>query len=197
MPVNAGSAVLRVKAAIGPGGRYFGKLPLFLLGALLFAFLIISSFGGVAAGQISGSGTISGTVTNEAGAPLEGIHVSTYQQGGYAYAYAFTDAAGNYTLSGLVSGDSQVEFYDYNNVYFAEFYDNQPDWASADAIAVTAPSAVTGKDAVLSTCTATKPALSISVEKVYWASYEDYHDLRKLSIDYSISNSGATAPSTH
>lgn len=149
MPVNAGSAVLRVKAAIGPGGRYFGKLPLFLLGALLFAFLIISSFGGVAAGQISGSGTISGTVTNEAGAPLEGIHVYAQTQYG---SYAFTDAAGNYTLSGLASGENKVKFYDYNNVYFAEFYDNQPDWASADAIAVTAPGAVTGKDAVLSTC---------------------------------------------
>src|SRR5665811_2302573 len=120
MPVNTGSAVLKVKAAIGLGGRYFGKLPLFLLGALLFAFLIISSFGGVAAGQISGSGTISGTVTNEAGTPLEGIYVYAQTQYG---SYAFTDAAGNYTLSGLASGENKVKFYDYNNVYFAEFYD--------------------------------------------------------------------------
>ncbi len=128
---------------------------------------------------LSVGGSISGTVTNDAGAPIEGILVSAQTQGFSSYGSAFTDAGGHYTVSGLASGDYSVDFFDVNSLFQTEYYNNKPDWASADNIAVTAPAAVTGINAMLSvggtpSCTGTKPNLDMSVNNPFWASYADY-----------------------
>lgn len=110
----------------------------------------------LAAAQTDGTGSISGTVTNDAGLPLEGIYVTSpdlsWDFNNWYDWYALTDAAGNYNLIGLASGDYHLSFLDLNGIYGFEYYNNHfvGDLANADTITVTAPSATTGINAVLS-----------------------------------------------
>jgi len=145
--------------------------------------------------ELSVGGTISGTVTNDAGAPIGGIFVSAQTQGFSSYGSAFTDADGHYTVSGLASGDYAVDFFDVNSLFLTEYYNNQPDWSRADNIAVTAPDAVTGINAVLSVggtpaCTGIKPNLGLSVNNPHWASYTDYTE-GLLTVQTVFSNNSA------
>jgi thermolysin len=101
---------------------------------------------------LSRGGSISGTVTDEAGAPVAGVQVWSCKQnagGGCTwYSYTQTNADGSYTLGGLEGGDYKVEF-GYESNYIVQYYDNKPDMGTADPISVGPGAQITGKDAVL------------------------------------------------
>ncbi len=96
---------------------------------------------------LSVGGSVSGTVTDEAtGLPLEGACVSV--DGGERFVN--TAADGTYRYGGLATGDHTVKFSDcHNDVYAAEWYDNQPSSALATPVGVTLGSERTGIDAAL------------------------------------------------
>ena len=72
---------------------------------------------------------ISGTLTDTNGAPLAGIMARALEPDDYSYdrgaAWAFTDAAGNYSIRGLSAGDYRVLFSGMG--FAAEFFDDVPD----------------------------------------------------------------------
>jgi Carboxypeptidase regulatory-like domain len=112
----------------------------------LAALLCLAAFAPAAAT----AGTISGTVTEAAsGEPLEGVEVC-------AYALAFEDWAcdeetasdGTYTLSGLFSGEYEVEFWS-GGRYLTQFYDGKAHWWEADPVSVGTATTTTGIDAAL------------------------------------------------
>ena len=110
--------------------------------------------------ELAEGGSISGTVTDASGTPLEGICVYAYDEAASEYttdvvAYDLgTDSSGNYTVGSLGTGDYRILFLDCgsNNVV-REFYDNKPDLAAADPVSVTAGSDTSGIDAELLTPT--------------------------------------------
>ena len=97
-------------------------------------------------------GSISGTVTDEdTGVPLPDICVCVYHTSGYWAGCGRTDSAGMYCVGGLASGDYKVEFYDCSSAvrYVSEWYNDKPDYDSADLVTVTLGSETTGIDAAL------------------------------------------------
>ena len=98
-------------------------------------------------------GTISGTVTNDSGSPLNDICVTVYGAGGGSAGSAQTDASGNYKVFGLAAGDFRVRFAgcgDSRNL-LPEFYDDKATLAEATPVPVAADSDTTGIDARLAT----------------------------------------------
>ena len=102
--------------------------------------------------------SISGTVTDDAGAPLENFPVYVQNTGlaGFGGNRVQTDAGGVYTISGLLSGNYKVLFNDpswglsgANSVYVPEYYDNKRDWDTADTVAVIVGAQTDGIDASL------------------------------------------------
>jgi hypothetical protein len=99
-------------------------------------------------------GKIAGRITAAGGAPLQ-----------YANAYAYTsttsaswddvssdstDAAGIYTITGLLSGTYYLKFTPpYDTDYLTEYYDNKLTLAEANGVTVALGGVVTGKDAAL------------------------------------------------
>ncbi|MFK7848667.1 MAG: carboxypeptidase regulatory-like domain-containing protein [Rhodothermales bacterium] len=76
-------------------------------------------------------GTISGTVVDAAGDPVAGVNIQAYTEegrgddSGYWYGWASTDAAGEYTISGLNDGDYIISAHYYRSNYsVTEWYDN-------------------------------------------------------------------------
>lgn len=133
--------------------------------------------------QVSDTGQITGTVTNQAGTPLPDIDVEACRAPAAEgcleeVAMASTDASGHYTLTALIPGDWAVRFMDALNIFYAEeFYDNKVSYLSATAIPVAAGATVTGINAVLfpgSSITGTvtnsagEPQPSIFVEACLW-----------------------------
>jgi hypothetical protein len=104
-------------------------------------------------------GEISGQVTaGDTGGPLSGIQVSAYDSSGREVRYDSTDSLGNYSISGLPTGNYRVRFYGVciyfsdsrtTKIYFGEYYNNKFDLATADWVPVTAPNATSGINAVL------------------------------------------------
>ena len=93
-------------------------------------------------------GTVSGRVTNEPGAPLEGISVSANSTSS-AFAMAVTDADGRYTVAGLGTGSYRVWFSDARGRgYVAEYYDDAS-YSAATLIDVGFGTQIVGIDAVL------------------------------------------------
>lgn len=93
--------------------------------------------------------------------PLESAYAEAFDSLGYFRASDFTDADGNCVLTGLPSEDYKVYFGSYQistyeacvitTIFYAEeYYDDQPDYESADPITVLAPNTVTGINALLS-----------------------------------------------
>jgi hypothetical protein len=93
--------------------------------------------------------------------PLEGAYTEAHDSQGYYRASDYTDADGNCVLRGLPSENYKVYFGSYSintyeaciitTTYYAEeYYDDQPDYDSADPITVLAPNTVTGINALLS-----------------------------------------------
>ncbi|HNT73872.1 MAG TPA: carboxypeptidase regulatory-like domain-containing protein [Anaerolineae bacterium] len=82
---------------------------------------------------------ISGTVTDENhGAGLNSVTVVAYDAAtDYYVREDTTTAAGIYRIGGLAAGSYKLYFYDPSGVYLNEYYDDKPDLASADPIALT------------------------------------------------------------
>lgn len=116
--------------------------------ALVFVLGLVLQAGPSGA-QEPEDGTISGTVTDGSGSPLGEICV--YAEGAFrAWAWAETDVTGSYTMS-VEPTDYKVSFYDCSEepAYLAEYYDDQPDFDSADVVTVGEGESVTGIDAAL------------------------------------------------
>jgi hypothetical protein len=100
---------------------------------------------------LSSGGKIEGNVSSAVNGPLDdsalvlGVQLSDTLEW---FQIAFTNASGNYSLSGLRSGYWKV-FALGDTTYAFEFYNNKDTWDSADSILVTSPSTVTGKDFTL------------------------------------------------
>lgn len=94
-------------------------------------------------------GIISGTVTgSDGGVPLSGVTVSAVGSG--PSPYAVTNSLGQYSLVGLHTGDYRITFSpSYLSNHLSEWYNDKPDMASADLVAVAAGATVTGIDAEL------------------------------------------------
>lgn len=97
-------------------------------------------------------GKIRGRVTAvDNSAPLKNVYVTAYYPDLCGVlvpsAYAYTDASGYYTVTGLLSGTYRIGF-DFSG-YRDEYYNNKADLASADPIAVAQGAIVSGIDAML------------------------------------------------
>lgn len=100
--------------------------------------------------------SISGTVTGPGGAPLSGtINVNALAYSGVqgiwiTVSAGSTDAAGNYTLTGLSAGTYRVEFLDYSGNYSTEFYNDVADIDLATDVVVGVAATTSGINAVMS-----------------------------------------------
>ena len=99
------------------------------------------------------AGHIGGTVKNAGGSRLSDIDVTAYQPNGFgSWSYVSeveTASNGTYNLGGLASGSYRLEFRDYSGTYLTQYYDNQADLATANAVAVTAPKTTANINATL------------------------------------------------
>ncbi len=102
---------------------------------------------------------ITGTVTDEAGALLSNIQVTAYAWQADQYGHfdwqplnsQYTDMAGHYNLSGLVTGSYRLSFADpYNNLLHTEYYDDAGYVYTAADIALGVAMTVTNINAQLS-----------------------------------------------
>jgi Carboxypeptidase regulatory-like domain len=87
------------------------------------------------------TGSIAGTVTAASGgAALKGIEVCADQVGGEEEPCILTSASGEYTISGLTPGSYKVEFWPHREGlnFITQFYDDQPTFAAAEEVTVTA-----------------------------------------------------------
>ena len=102
--------------------------------------------------QLATGGSINGTVTEEGtGTPLADICVDAVDSSFAFFGFDITDASGAYSVGGLGSGDYEVQFFDCGEspTYITEWYNDQPDAASADFVLVTIGSKTSGIDAQL------------------------------------------------
>ena len=72
--------------------------------------------------SLATAASISGVVTDAAGAPIEGIYV--YSEPGYRYGYTATD--GSYRIAGLTAGSYQIRF-NGSDDYVGEWFDDASD----------------------------------------------------------------------
>jgi hypothetical protein len=93
-------------------------------------------------------GMIEGTVTDATThAPLADAEVAAIGAGEVEYGYALTNSSGQYTIAGLPTGAYRVEFAD--SRYIAQYYNDQPTFASATSVAVLEGAATAGINAAL------------------------------------------------
>jgi hypothetical protein len=124
-------------------------------GKLKLPLLAVVSAGCLAAlassAAATGTGAITGTVTNTAAAPaplasmcVAALNASTGSQVGFTT----TNSSGKYTISGLPTGSYKVKFTDCSGVgYVPQYYNNKPSFATATSVALAAPATVTGINA--------------------------------------------------
>lgn len=116
---------------------------------------VSTSVQGINASLVAAS-SISGTVTGPGGAPLSGtinVNALAYSaaQGSWITASsASTDAAGNYTITGLSAGTYRVEFFDISGNYTSEYYNDVTDVDTASDVAVGVATTTSGINAALS-----------------------------------------------
>jgi 5-hydroxyisourate hydrolase-like protein (transthyretin family) len=120
-------------------------------------------------------GKISGRVTAaDTGAPLSDVRVGAYDSNGTEVRSTYTDSCGNYTITGLPTGNYRVRFYGVTicadaggsyvlKTYVGEYYSDKPSLATADALAVTAPSTVPNINAVLALSSAAAPVAGVTI----------------------------------
>ncbi len=130
--------------------------------------------------QLAYAGNITGTVTDTAGNPLEGIQVAAHRWNGTNWVWVnadMSDSAGNYDIGDLNAGTYRVRFRDNSGTYAVEYYNDVPDIGSAMDIAVTFGTPVTGIDAQLDlaahitgtvTNSAGTPSMGIEVSAYRW-----------------------------
>jgi protocatechuate 3,4-dioxygenase beta subunit len=94
---------------------------------------------------------INGIVTSEnTGAPLGNILVKVYDTSRQLFGAAFTDGLGYYGVSGLPTGEYKVYFKEWgipeggsDHAYVSEWYNDQPNFDSADLVAATENETIT------------------------------------------------------
>lgn len=101
-----------------------------------------------ASAQVAETGSIGGTVNDDAGNPLAGIAVGA-QGGSTGWYEAVTDSNGQYQVTGLPDQEYVVSFEDPSGTYAAEYYDGTTDWNTATWLEVADGAALTGIDATL------------------------------------------------
>jgi hypothetical protein len=104
--------------------------------------------------DLAATGQITGTVTGPGGVtPLSNIRVSAYRQTGptswLLQANSLTLTDGTYAVGGLPGGIYRAKFEDDGGTYVTEFYDDQPDFSSADNFNVTDGQTTSNIDASL------------------------------------------------
>lgn len=72
------------------------------------------------------AGSITGTITDTNNVPLDYIEVDIYDSTGNWQSYAYTDASGVYSTSGLLNGNYFARTYSYSGGYIDELYNNIP-----------------------------------------------------------------------
>ena len=95
------------------------------------------------------AGSISGTVSTEDGAPIEGVWVRAYGGDVWSWNYEQTNPEGKYTFSGLSAGAYVVYAYAYQMNYVSEYYDDARDYSDITAVNVTLGQTASGIDFVL------------------------------------------------
>lgn len=102
--------------------------------------------------SLATGGTITGTVVDEAGAPVPQVSVrASGSASGAGSGYTITDSNGFYRVAGLRTGDYRVEFAPMadSGPVAGEWWNDAPSAAEADVVAVTAGAETPGIDAVL------------------------------------------------
>lgn len=93
-------------------------------------------------------GSISGTVTDGTNL-VSGIAVYVKDHNYNYISGATTDTAGNYTVADIPTGSYKVEFDGSGSGYVIQWYNNKPDFNTADPVSVTEPSTTIGINATL------------------------------------------------
>jgi hypothetical protein len=88
-------------------------------------------------GEPPPGGTISGTVTNETGEPIAGAHIRAFRINSGQSFMVITANTGAYELPNLPPGIYILRANAFG--YLGEYWDNQPNWQSADEIEITGP----------------------------------------------------------
>jgi len=87
--------------------------------------------------KVKQGGHISGTVTGE-GVPLEGVWVDVWDTVNFYVSSGCTDTLGDYLISDLPAGSYKLTTYNYHG-YVDEWYNDKPDFWSADPVSVVPP----------------------------------------------------------
>jgi hypothetical protein len=103
------------------------------------------------------TGQISGRVTNTSSAPIDGIEVCAFGAGpeessAESYGCAKTSSSGEYTITGLASGQYDVEFIspaESEPGYITQYYEGTTSFEDAKAVPVNAPATTSGINAAL------------------------------------------------
>ncbi len=144
--------------------------------------------------QLATGGQISGKVTDASAVGIQDIYVAVYDSGNDYLGYDYTDASGNYTVSGLPTGSHRVQFYDYDYIYQYEWYNNKANFASADPVTVTVGSTTPninaqlgfgGKSITVSSPNGGETLTAASFHNITW-----YYtgSIASVNIDYSVNN---------
>ncbi len=102
--------------------------------------------------QLGAAGHITGIVTDKDNKPLSEVQVTAFQQQGNVWSHiqdTRTDDMGYYVLTGLGTGNYQVEFSCYNSDLPSEYYNDTLNISDATDISVTAGNATTDINAQL------------------------------------------------
>ena len=120
--------------------------------------MIALSLGFAPGALAAGTGQISGTVTRASGGtPIQGIEVCAFstsaeEPSAEGFGCATTSSSGEYTITGLASGQYDVEFISPSESepgYIAQYYDGTTSFEDAKAVPVNAPGTTSGIDAAL------------------------------------------------
>lgn len=98
---------------------------------------------------LSMGGSVSGVVSDFSGTGIQGVKVRAYEMSTSAHGSAITDADGKYEVTGLPSGNYQIDFTASRTELIGETYNDHVLYADLDAVHVTAPTMTTDVNAVL------------------------------------------------
>jgi alpha-tubulin suppressor-like RCC1 family protein len=97
--------------------------------------------------QLSEGGHISGTVTNASTkAPVQAVEVCARESGAEC---SMTNSRGEYTISGLTTGEYEVEFYSNSGMYLPQYWNGKRLAAEGQSVSVTVGQGTSGIDAEL------------------------------------------------
>lgn len=100
--------------------------------------------------QLELGGQIKGHITDQTGTPLRGVKVyASVSTNFYGSSLALSDASGNYTITGLLTGEYYVRFDPDDDQHISEMYENQRLAAKATLVSVTLGKVTTGINANL------------------------------------------------